>query len=396
MNDIKDTLTVRRLTQTLIILVGLISAVIGIYTFFFQERKFQVDFEILANTNVLDINADITKLDIIYDGNSLKSNSQSLRIINLRVRNNGTESILKGYYDSKDPLSAYVEKGKIIEKPELISTGNDYIKKNLEIRFDSLGKLTFSDIILEPNEFFTIKLLILHKTNETPILHSAGKIAGVKDIPVVNLVQQNKAEKSFWEITFGGSIFSQILRALSYTLIVILIIAGIAITTESISDRKRKSKRLRLSRKFKEKREYDYNKMDDAIFSRFDNDGIESLRRYQNLLKDENRLNQKYNNWINKLKRNVEEEIQENDIVSRELLLNDKFFSRRSEWTLLNELINDGYAIKDKDKLVINQPMKRCLNMFIDFLKDEKYFDPNEKHFYGGSSTITTTEVTNG
>lgn len=396
MNDIKETITLRRITQTLIILVGLISAVIGIYTFFFQERKFQVDFEILANTNVLDINADITKLDIIYDGNSLKSNNQSLRIINLRVKNTGTESILKGYYDSNDPLSAYVKKGKVIEKPELVATSNDYIKKNLEIRFDSLGKLTFSDIILEPNEFFTVKLLILHKTNETPILHSAGKIAGVKDIPVVNLVQQNKAEKSFWETTFGGNIFSQLIRSLTYTLIVILIIVGIIGTIEAISDKKRKTKRLRLSRKFKEKREYDYNKMDDAIFSRFDNDGIESLRRYQSLLKDENRLNQKYNNWINKLKRNVEEEIQENDITSRELLLNDKFFTRRSEWTLINELINDGYAIKDKDKLVINQPMKKCLNMFIDFLKDEKYFDPNDRHFYGGSSTITTTDITNG
>lgn len=384
MSDIKETFTIRRLTQTLIILVGLISAVLGIYTFFFQERKFQVDYEILANTNVLDINADITKLDITYDGSSLKSNNQSLRIINLRVKNTGTESILKNYYDSKDPLGAFVEKGKVIEKPELITTSNDYIKKNLEIRFDSLGKLTFSDIILEPNEFFTIKLLILHKTNVTPILHSSGKIAGVKDIPVVNLVQQNKAENSFWEITFGGNIFAQLIRALSYTLIVILIIVGIAITTDTISDKRRKSKRIRLAKKFKLKREYDYNKMDDAVFFRFEIDGIENLRRYQNLLKDENRLNQKHNNWINKLKRNVEEEIQENDITSRELMLNDKFFSRRSEWTLINELINDGYAIKDKDKLVINQPMKRCLNMFIDFLKDEKYIDPNEIHFYGG------------
>lgn len=394
MNDIKETFTVRRLTQTLIILLGLTSAVLGIYTFFFQERKFQIDYEILANTNVLDINADITKLDITYGGSSLKSNNQSLRIINLRIKNTGTESILKSYYDSKDPLSAFVEKGKVIEKPELISTSSDYIKKNLEIHFDSLGKLTFSDIIIEPNEFFTIKLLILHKTNETPVLHSSGKIAGVKDIPVINLVQENKAEKSFLETTFGGNIFAQLLRGLSYTLIVILIIVGIGVTTDSISDRKRKAKRKRLSNKFKSRREYDYNKMDDAIFSRFDSDGIENLRRYQNLLKDENRLNQKHNNWINKLKRNVEEEIQENDIVSRELMLNDKFFSRRSEWTLINELISDGYAIKDKDRLVINQPMKRCLNMFIDFLKDEKYFDPNERHFYGGSSTISTAEIT--
>lgn len=374
MDDIIEIFTVKRLGQILIILVGLISGVLGIYAFYFQEKKFQVDFEILANTNVLDINADITKLDITYDSSSLKSNNQSLRIINLRIRNSGTESILKNYYDSNDPLSAFIEKGKVIEKPEVVSTSNDYIKKNLEIRFDSLNKLSFSDIILEPNEFFTIKLLILHDKNKMPILHSAGKIAGVKEIPIINLVQQNKTEKSFWEITFGGNVFTQLLRALFYTIIVVITIILIAVTVESISERKNKIKRKNLSTKFKNKREYDYNKMDDAIFYRFNNFGLENIRSYQNLLKDENRLNQKYNNWINKLKRNVEEEIKENEISSRELLLNDTFFTRRSEWTLINELINDGYAIKDKDKLLINQPMKKSLNLFIDFLKDENYF----------------------
>lgn len=392
MNNIEDKFPTRRIWQTAIALVGLISAVLGIYTFFVQDKVLQIEYEVLANTNVLDINADITKLDITYDGSSLKTSSQSLRIINLRVRNTGNESVLKSFYDNNDPLGVFVTKGKVIEKPELVGTSSDYIKKNLVVKFDSLGKLTFSDIILEPNDFYTVKLLILYPSGQSPEIHSVGKVAGVKDIPVVSLAQGTKEEKSFWEITFGGNIFSQLLRGLAYTIVVIGLIIIIALSVEGFSDYRKKKKRIHIIKEFKRQKNYDYNRMDDAIFTRFESDGVENLSRYQNLLKDENRLNQKYNNWVNKLKRNVEDEIKENEIASKELQLNDTFFSHRSEWTIFNELISDGFAIKEKDKLVINQPMKRSLGQFFVYLKDIKYYDLSEDRKYY-SRTVTSTNV---
>ncbi len=390
MSNIEDKFPTRRIWQTAIALVGLVSAVLGIYTFFVQEKILQIEYEVLANTNVLDINADITKLDITYDGSSLKTSSQSLRIINLRVRNTGNESVLKSFYDNNDPLGVIVTKGKVIEKPELVGTSSDYIKKNLSIKFDTLGRLTFSDIILEPNDFYTVKLLILYPSGQSPEIHSVGKVAGIKDIPVVSLAQGTKEEKSFWEITFGGNIFSQLLRGLSYTLVVIGLIILIALSVDSFSDYRKKKKRIHIIKDFKRQKSYDYNRMDDAIFTRFETDGIENLSRYQNLLKDENRLNQKYSNWVNKLKRNVEDEIKENDITSKELQLNDTFFSHRSEWTIFNELISDGFAIKEKDKLVINQPMKRSLEQFFDYLKDIRYDDLSEDRKYYRRTTSTT------
>lgn len=392
MNNIENKFPTRRIWQTAIALVGLISAVLGIYTFFVQEKVLQIEYEVLANTNVLDINADITKLDITYDGNSLKTSSQSLRIINLRVRNTGNESVLKSFYDNNDPLGVFVTKGKVIEKPELVGTSSDYIKKNLVVKFDSIGRLTFSDIILEPNDFYTVKLLILYPSGQSPEIHSVGKVAGIKEIPVVSLAQGSKKEKSFWEITFGGNIFSQLLRGLSYTLVVILLIVIIAFSVDSFADNRKKKKRVHIVKDFKRQKNYDYNRMDDAIFTRFETDGIENLSRYQNLLKDENRLNQKYNNWVNKLKRNVEDEIKENEISSKELQLNDTFFSHRSEWTIFNELISDGFAIKEKDKLVINQPMKRSLGQFFDYLKDIKYYDLSDNRKYYSRTSESTSE----
>ncbi len=384
MKTIEDNFWSKRFWQTAIAVTGLVSALIGIYSFIFQGRNQQLDFEILTNTNVLDINADITKLDITYDRSSLKSNNQSLRVVNLRIRNTGDEGILKSFYDNNDPLGVMITKGRIIEKPELVSTSNEYINKNLTIRFDSLGKLTFSDIILEPNDFYTVKLLLLHVTKEIPEIHATGKIAGIQQINVVSLVQDAKEEKSFWQKTFEGTLLMQLTRGLAYTIAVIGIIVIIALSSDRISSYRKKQRRIHMIKNFKKQKNYDYNRMDDAIFTRFEKNGTENLLRYQNLLKDDNRLNQKYNNWINKLKRNVEDEISE---FGSELILNDKFFSNHSEWTIFNEMINDGLAIKDKDKLVANQPMRRTLNLFIDYLKEIGHYIPGERQFYGGSTT---------
>lgn len=388
MSKIDNKLSSRRILQTVIAFIGSISAVLGIYTFFVQDKVLQIDYEVLANTNVLDINANISKLDITYDGSSLKTRNQSLRIINLRVRNTGNESVLRSFYDNNDPLGVIVTKGKVIEKPELVGTSSEYIKKNLKVKFDSTSRISFSDIILEPNDYYTVKLLILYPSGQNPKIHSTGKVAGIKEIPVVSLAQGTKDKKSFWEITFGGNIYSHLIRGISYTFICIVIIVSIVISYDSLSEYRKKKKRIQAIRDFKIQNNYTYNRMDDAIFNRFEKYGIDNLIRYQSLLKDENILNQKYNNWINKLKRNVEDEIKENDIISKELQLNDTFFSPRSEWTILNELINDGFAFKEKDKLIVNQPMKRSLRQFIDYLKETKYYNQSEERKNYSSTSI--------
>jgi len=372
MNNIEDKITVKRTIQIIISFVGLIAAVIGIYTFFFQEKKVALDYEILANTNVFDINADITKLDIIYDGLSLKNKNDNLRIINLRVKNNGSENILKNYYDNHDPLGLSITNGRIIERPELINTSNDYLKKNLQIKFDSTGRVIFNEVILEANQYFTIKLLILHPSNLTPNVISFGKIAGQNGIPLVSLVQQPKDQKSFLEETFYGGVFSQILRALAYTLIVLLLVIAIIFSVSKIIEYRAKHKRIRIVNEFKTNKKYDYNRMDDAIFSRFETEGNELLNSFLELLKDENVLNTKYRRWIDKLK--TQEKIMDYETLPDvRKNINERNSGNQWEWDLINHMINDGFTIKDNDTLVINQPMKKSLNQFLIFLREKKY-----------------------
>jgi hypothetical protein len=286
----------------------------------------------------------------------------------LRVRNTGNECVLKSFYDVNEPLGLSVTKGKIIEKAELISTSNEYIRRNLKIIFDSTGQLSFSDVILEPNEFYTLKLLILHVKGQNPIIHPKGKIAGIKNIPVISMVQETKGKKSFLHETFGGDIVSQFVRAVSYPLVVIAIIMFIAFGVDSTSERIKRSRRIQIVKDFKKEENYTYSKMDDAIFIEFIEEGQRNFYKYLVLLKDAPTLNKKYNEWITRLTKSNDDEkaytFFDNQLQRYRIDLESESF---------NELIDGGFVIKNENELIINQQMKHSLSLFITYLKKIGY-----------------------
>lgn len=151
--SLKEPLRLNKLTAVIVSLLGTVAAVISIYAFLFQEKKTSLSYEVLANTNVLDIRAEVTKLDILYDRSSLKQGNQNLRIITVRVVNSGTENILNSFYDDNAPVGLGVSVGRIIEAPEILETSNTYLRSNLRISMDSVGVITFSKVILESREY---------------------------------------------------------------------------------------------------------------------------------------------------------------------------------------------------------------------------------------------------
>ena len=142
--------SLRKTTAIVVATLGFVGAIVSLYAFFFQEKKVDLQYEIIANTNVLDINADVSKLDIIYNGISLKQKDEHLRIINLRVINRGTDNILKEYFDDNDLLGFKIMGGKVIEKPEVIETSSNYLKRNLIITLDTADRIKLSKVIIEP------------------------------------------------------------------------------------------------------------------------------------------------------------------------------------------------------------------------------------------------------
>ncbi|MFA6541517.1 MAG: hypothetical protein WCT99_07935 [Bacteroidota bacterium] len=360
--------SLRKITTIVVATLGFIATIISIYAFFFQDKKVDIQYEIVANTNVLDINADVSRLDITYNGLSLKEKNEHLRIINLRIINRGTDNILKEYFDDNDPLGFRISKGKLIEKPEIIETSSKYLKDNLKVSIDSTDRVMLPKVIIEPNESFVLKLLILHKSGETPEIVPTGKVAGMKEYVVLNSLE-SKDDKPFFSQVFSGSLIVQTVRSIAYFVIVLIFIVIIGLSIDALSDVKQKHNREQLVEDFKALKTYSYSKMDDAIFERYINKDSAQLEEMRDLIAEEKSLNEVYQKSIARLKKKDGGENAETDFVyshSRLLRVSD------DEWYNINTMFEDGLVIREKEKLVINQPMKNTLDSFLVYLKEKQ------------------------
>lgn len=350
--------------KTVLALLGIIGTVFTFITYF-QENEVNLKYEITANTNVLDFNADVNKLEVFYDSTNLKLTKENLRIYTIKVINNGRKDLIKEYYDSNDPLGIMISTGQIIENPEIIQSSNDYIKRNIKISNFEKAKITFSQIILETNEYFIIKLLILHKTDSIPRIIPIGKIAGQKDVIVINSFDI-KENSSYLLRAFKGTIGVQLLRLFGYALAFIGLIIIIVSSIASIDSYHGKIKRKRILNEFMNLKNYKYSRMDEVIFDYFKNEKTYYLDKIQTLLDDGLELNILY--------KKLSEEIKQ---VKQKNKRDERFYYEPTEeeenWTLINDMIKDGFLIKEKQNLIINSYMKDTLNKFLAFLQKNNY-----------------------
>lgn len=354
------------LSKTALTLISVVAAGITIFAFL-QDKSVDLCYEITSNTNVLDFNADISKLEVLYDSTNLKQTKENLRIYTIKIVNLGNKDIIKEFYDSNEPIGLRINTGSIIETPELIQSSSDYLNRNAKITTHNKKKIIFSDVILEKGEFFTYKLLVLHNQDTIPEIQSFGKIAGQKVIPVKNSIDVKK-EISFWNRVYGGNIWVQILRILSYLIATILVIALIVTSSEKIDDRKEKKRRIKTIKGFKQSKEYEYTRMDDAIFDRYEQLNGWIFKEMLELIGSEDELNEKYTTLKDKVKT---KEFRRHKLDDEG---NERYLLESDTWSTIREMIKDGIVFKDDDKLNINQAMKDTLERFVAYLEEKGEF----------------------
>ncbi len=368
------------LTAT-ITFIGLISAIITIYAFYFQNGKTSLNYEIVTNSNVYDINTNISKLDILYDSTSLKKKNENLRVISIKVKNNGNVDILKTFYDNRSPLGLTIRNGYIVELPEIVETSNEYLKKNLEIRKDSSNRIFFSDVILEQEEYFEIKFLVLHKTDQKPTIEPFGKVAGVKNINLINS-SEVVPETTFWNKVFIGNIFVQLVKGLFYFIVVFILIIASVLLSEYVTKKAHIHKKRKLIKAFKESTKYKHKKINDVIFESFEEESLKHLKQMFGLLADEKGINEMYQRWQEILKIKEEKEAIVKDYVSiRDITLPNGYKASRKdeiENKYLNTLIDQGFIISSNNGiLIVNKDLKKTLENFIEFIKESNFKENN-------------------
>src|SRR5713101_3185507 len=161
--------------------LAIVFGLLTLYTEFIRDRRPQLRFEVISDASVLDLRERLGDLEILYAGVDIEKAQKSLRIIVARVTNEGPSDILKSHYDDKAPLGFRVSRGTLL-RAEVLATSTPYLRQTLRVQTRIPDTALFEPIILEANEWFTVKSLILHAEGTRPELEPIGKIAGVRSI----------------------------------------------------------------------------------------------------------------------------------------------------------------------------------------------------------------------
>lgn len=271
-------------------LLAIIFGGIAVYTSFLQDKNPRLEFIVEAKTPVLDLKEDIKNLDILYKGINIKKQDKNLSVITLSVLNNSDVNILKGYYDDISPIKIVVENADIVDKPQVITTSNQYLKENVKVELDSTGCIYLPKLIIEGQESYSISLLLLHKNGIEPKILAHGKIAGQKNGIQVKSNYQQQSELNFWDKLLFGNIWIHLARFLGYLLSFVILAMAIAIPTALISESISENRKKKRVKNYKSKKGIENSPETDAVFDLYLDNSLDVLVRCQKLLANETRL----------------------------------------------------------------------------------------------------------
>ncbi|KTF17288.1 MULTISPECIES: tetratricopeptide repeat protein [Pseudoalteromonas] len=246
-------------------ILAVIFGALSVYLGFYKKSVPDLDYIITSNSAVLDVKEKLGELDILYKGNSLKEKNQELRFMTVRVINNGDTAITEGSYDSKLPIGFSITDGVVAEEPSYIAFSQEYLKTNLKVKKINSTDVGFNKIILDPEHYFDIKLLILYESGNNPSIKPLGKVASLDEIDVLFNVNSIE-EKSFLRSSFSGSLGMQAVRIFTYGIAFFFVLAYLVTISEKFHEWKLKKKRQALVKTFKEYNESKISLRDEIFF----------------------------------------------------------------------------------------------------------------------------------
>lgn len=205
-----------------------LALLITLYFGFWHKSAPALQFTEITNSRVLEIKQPLDKLRIYYGDINLTEADQSLSLLNVRIANTGNASILQSYFDRRDLPGFMLEGGKVIGSVVVEQASKDYYKNFATFEIDSTNfqyKVVVEDggiisadpsssksrnarvlddldmlintshrnsistvgttvrltpINIDPQDYFTVKLLVLHPKNLNVELNTVGSLAACK------------------------------------------------------------------------------------------------------------------------------------------------------------------------------------------------------------------------
>ncbi|MDT4329434.1 hypothetical protein ACQE3D_06335 [Methylomonas sp. MS20] len=337
-----------------------------IYNEFIKVRDPQMVVEVLSDTNVLDLKENVPELKILYGDVDIKSVGKDLSVIVFRVKNVGGASILGGFYDTNSPLTINLSNGEFL-KYEKISASNEYLENFATVTKSTASSIQMPSVIMEPNESYTVKALVIHAAQSGVLLKSSGKIAGMREIPILK-IEPDKDNESFWSKVFSGSIVVQAARAPLYFFAFIFGLAGLLVPQTAISTALQKRSRKKAISQFRNHINEPLPEGHEVIFEYYTRDGLAPLVRARELLGDAEKLKSALENIKNNQKTESRNElifIDDNDFLENHgrshVILNRGIAISILKKTAIAKIDQNG-------SIQIDSPKEKFLGKFIDYI----------------------------
>ncbi len=251
-----------------------LAAVFGafaVYTEFYRSRAAKLTFDVLANTPVLSTHEDVPALRIFYRDIDIRQTKQSLSVLAIRIQNDGDSDILNVHYDTREPVGLTVSSGHILE-PRVTVTTSEYLRRNAKCTPVGDSSLAFEPVILEPGEFYVVRLLVLHPEGVHPQVRAQGKVAGVRQIEVVHSFSAGRAPGLLARALSGDSAV-QAVRLPSYAAAMLTLLALVIGAAASVGTLVGTWRRRRHIKRFTRARQEPVPPEGQALFKLYEREG---------------------------------------------------------------------------------------------------------------------------
>lgn len=353
-------------------LIGILGIGYAIYIENFKKDYKEISFEILSKTNVLDLNEKINDLAVTYKGENILTTNRSLKVLTVRVNSNGTKDVNQFDYDQNQEWGFSILEGEIVNNPEILSASNSYLQNSINsIRLDSLNRIVFPKVIIESNENFLVKVLIICDVGQNPDILPFGKIAGIKKFQVF---QSERAvqELSFWQKLIYGGIGIHISRFIFYFLCLVLFLLVFGISASKISIFLEEKKKKKNIEKYRKNTTLEINENLDKVFEIYMNYQESFLRKAHRLISKKEILINALD--LNEIQQKKLELIRDEDPELFEPYRRE-FVREAFETYPLNDFLikklkdYDVIRVSDEEGVSVNNEMVKAINDFVYFLK---------------------------
>ncbi|MCK5683791.1 hypothetical protein KAJ27_06705 [bacterium] len=196
----------------------------GVFSIFsyFQEKKPEVTYRIIAEADIFSINKGVPDLHITFKGEDLQKSKRNLKIVTIEISNTGNDDILQGYYDIKGSWGLKLENCDIFGNPKLVNSTSEYLKNNINPKVSNSNILVFEKVIFEKGQAFVVELKTLVDSQSMIKYSPIGKIAKVGRQHVLERNDFDNQPTIFGQIFMGGILVNLLRFIICFICILVL------------------------------------------------------------------------------------------------------------------------------------------------------------------------------